>query len=105
MTAIATEQEIQTLHVEKEVQIAAPIGVVFETLLAASGWVRAESNLVNAAGFAPLWMVALWACFATTLNVSLRALRRKYLLVSVLAKTIDVEPAFDPYIEHGAGGE
>jgi uncharacterized protein YndB with AHSA1/START domain len=33
MTAVAAEQEIQVLHVAKDVQIAAPIGVVFETLL------------------------------------------------------------------------
>lgn len=33
MTAVETQEEIQTLHVEKDVQIAAPIGVVFETLL------------------------------------------------------------------------
>ena len=30
-------------------------------------------------------MVALWAAFATTLNVSLRALRQRYLLSAVLA--------------------
>jgi len=33
MTAVATEQEIQTLHVAHEVKIDAPIGIVFETLL------------------------------------------------------------------------
>ena len=33
MTAVETQEEVQILHVEKEVQIAAPIGVVFETLL------------------------------------------------------------------------
>jgi hypothetical protein len=64
--------------------IALACGAVFETLLAASGWVRMESSALPA-GLAPLWMVALWAAFATTLNVSLRALRSRYVLSAVLA--------------------
>jgi hypothetical protein len=49
-------------------------GAVFETLLVQSGWVRFDQGVL-VAGTAPYWMVALWAIFATTLNVSLRALR------------------------------
>jgi hypothetical protein len=64
--------------------IAVLAGAAFETLLAASGWVRAESLLPGGRD-APLWMVALWAGFATTLNVSLRSLRRRYLITAALA--------------------
>jgi len=35
MTAVSTQEEIQILHVAKDIQIDAPIGVVFETLLEA----------------------------------------------------------------------
>lgn len=63
---------------------AAAAGAIFETLLAQSGWVRfAPPGPV--AGFAPPWMVALWALFATTLNVSLRGLRARPALFAVLA--------------------
>lgn len=53
---------------------AVAAGALFETLLVQSGWVRFE-NGVLIDGTAPYWMIALWANFATTLNVSLRALR------------------------------
>ena len=36
-------------------------------------------------GLAPYWMVALWAIFATTLNVSLRWLRGRAVLAAALA--------------------
>lgn len=53
---------------------AALLGAAFETLLAQTGWARFGSGVLIA-GTAPYWMVALWALFATTLNVSLRGLR------------------------------
>lgn len=56
------------------VAAAVVAGAVFETLLVQSGWVRFDQGVL-VAGTAPYWMVALWAIFATTLNVSLRALR------------------------------
>lgn len=56
------------------IALAALAGLVFESALAASGWIRFEQGVLLE-GTAPYWMVALWAVFATTLNVSLRALR------------------------------
>jgi len=53
---------------------AAALGIVFESLLVQSGWIRFEAGVVIE-GAATYWMVALWALFATTLNVSLRGLR------------------------------
>jgi hypothetical protein len=54
--------------------LALAVGAVFETALVQAGLLRFETESL-VAGSAPLWMMALWAVFATTLNVSLRLLR------------------------------
>jgi hypothetical protein len=57
------------------------VGLAFESLLALTGWVAypgPESFL------APLWMIALWANFAATLNVALRSLRTRAWLLAAL---------------------
>ena len=59
-------------------------GAAFESLLVASGWVRSSPALL-VGSVMPVWMVALWAAFATTLNVSLRALRHRYLVTAIIA--------------------
>lgn len=89
--AVATMVVLWHLHSAAEpwrelglVAVAVLIGTVFETFLVASGWVRMPQALLFAS-VTPLWMVALWAAFATTLNVSLRALRSRYLLSAMLA--------------------
>lgn len=65
------------------VGVAAALGALFETVLLQSGSVRfAVGTLVD--GVAPYWMVALWAIFATTLNVSLRRLRAHPVLGALL---------------------
>src|SRR5690606_21972150 len=48
------------------VLIAAAFGAAFDSMLAASGWLVYASP-APWAGLAPVWIVALWACFATTL--------------------------------------
>lgn len=58
------------------VAFAIGAGLVFESSLAASGWVRAKDAML---------MVVLWGAFATTLNVTLRALRHRYLVSALLA--------------------
>jgi hypothetical protein len=58
------------------VAVAAVLGALFETLLVQTGWVRFGTGVLIE-GTAPGWMVALWASFATTLNVSLRWLRAR----------------------------
>ena len=51
--------------------IAALVGVVWDSLLVAAGWlVYPSGTLIE--GTAPYWIVALWIGFATTFNVSLR---------------------------------
>jgi hypothetical protein len=66
------------------VAAAALIGVVFETLLVQSGWLRFDERGMLLAGTAPVWMVALWALFATTINVAMRALRSRLVVAALL---------------------
>jgi hypothetical protein len=71
----------------REVQLiglATLVGAAFESLLVYKGWVTIDSRLLLG-GVLPVGMVALWAAFATTLNVSLRSLRRRGLLAAILA--------------------
>jgi hypothetical protein len=61
----------------------AAIGAVFDSTLVAFGWVGYPSGAL-VAGTAPVWVVALWMLFGTTLNVSLRWLRPMPLAAAVL---------------------
>jgi hypothetical protein len=65
------------------VACAAALGIVFESLLVQSGWIRFGAGVL-VEGAATYWMVALWALFATTLNVSLRGLRTHGWLAALL---------------------
>jgi len=65
------------------VAVAALAGAAFETVLVHTGWVQFDSGVLLQ-GFPPYWMVALWAVFATTLNVSLRWLHRRGALAAAL---------------------
>ncbi|MGH8545973.1 MAG: DUF2878 domain-containing protein [Gammaproteobacteria bacterium] len=53
---------------------AAAMGALWDSILGALGWFDYGTL------FAPYWIVALWMVFATTLNVSLRWLKGRYLL-------------------------
>ena len=50
------------------------LGALFDTFLVQAGWIRFDSGVLIE-GTTAYWMIALWAIFATTLNVSLRSLR------------------------------
>jgi hypothetical protein len=63
--------------------IAAGIGAIFDSALAATGWVSYPSGQWHPL-LAPYWIVALWVAFATTLNVSLRWLKQRYGLALAL---------------------
>jgi hypothetical protein len=62
---------------------AVAIGTVWDSIPVTLGWLHYSSGQI-ATGIAPHWIVALWLLFATTLNVSLRWLRGRYLLAAVL---------------------
>lgn len=63
--------------------VAVLAGALFENALAGSGWIRYGGPGV-AIGLAPVWIVAMWPLFASTLNVSLRSLKpRPWLAAAV----------------------
>ena len=60
---------------------AAGIGIVWDSALVALGWLSYPSGTL-VTGTAPYWIVAMWMSFATTLNVSLGWLKKRYLLAA-----------------------
>jgi hypothetical protein len=65
------------------IALVALVGLALESLLQSLGWVAyTGSGVLN--GLAPLWMAALWANFALTLNVCLRPLQQKLWLAAAL---------------------
>jgi hypothetical protein len=67
----------------KLVGAALAIGLVWENLLMHLGLVQFASGQTFDA-LAPVWILAMWALFATVLNVSLRWLKGRWLLAVVL---------------------
>jgi hypothetical protein len=66
----------------KLIGLAVAMGVVLDSVPPALGLVEYPGNAI--APFAPAWILALWANFAMTLNVSLSWLKRRLLLAAVL---------------------
>lgn len=61
---------------------AALVGAIFENALSLAGWTRfTGGELVP--GTAPLWIVAQWMMFATTLNLSLSWLKPKPIVAAI----------------------
>lgn len=56
---------------------AMTLGLATDSLLLASGWLSYPGGSL-AGSFAPYWIVAMWALFATTLNVSMRWLKGRF---------------------------
>jgi hypothetical protein len=65
------------------VLVATLIGALWENALALAGWVGFSDGVV-VDSTAPLWMVAQWAMFATTLNLSLSWLKGRLFLAALL---------------------
>jgi len=67
----------------KLVGIALVVGILWDSSLAALGWISfASGTLVT--WIAPPWILAMWALFATTLNVSLDWLKGRWAVASLL---------------------
>jgi hypothetical protein len=67
----------------KLIALIVVLGALWDSLLVTLGWITYPAGtLVH--GAAPHWILALWALFATTLNVSLRWLKQRLLLAAVL---------------------
>ena len=58
------------------------IGGLWESSLTMAGVYQFPANPASTA-LAPAWLIAMWALFATTLNVSMRWLSGRYLLAAV----------------------
>jgi len=63
--------------------IVVGIGAAWDSLLVYAGWLQYPSGTLIS-GTAPHWIIAMWALFATTLNVSLRWLKQRPLLGALL---------------------
>jgi len=62
---------------------AMALGLVADSLLMATGWLRYSVGLWLP-GLAPYWIVAMWALFATTLNVSMGWMRGRPILTVLM---------------------
>ena len=65
------------------IAITAIAGTAWDSSLMMAG-LFSFTNGVLISGLVPLWLIAMWALFATTLNVSMKWMKNKYLLASVL---------------------
>jgi len=64
--------------------VAMLLGTVVDSVLPALGWVSFPSGQLHPA-MAPVWIIALWALFAGTLNSSMQWLKGRYLLACAFA--------------------
>ena len=62
---------------------AIALGAAFDSTLAALGWIRFAPP-ADESWLAPWWMLALWALFSTTLNVSLAWLHERPAVAAAL---------------------
>lgn len=62
--------------------IATAIGAAWDSALVALGWVSYSAGTLLP-GTAPVWIVAMWTLFATTLNVSLNWLKNRHALAAL----------------------
>jgi hypothetical protein len=62
---------------------AGALGAVWDSLLVTAGWLVYPSGMLLT-NTAPHWIIAMWVLFASTLNVSLRWLRGRWLLATLL---------------------
>lgn len=67
----------------KLVLLSGLVGLVLDSSLVSLGLIRYVSGTLIE-GLVPHWIVAMWMIFATTLNVTFRWLKRRWLLAAVL---------------------
>jgi hypothetical protein len=59
------------------------MGFIIDSFLISQGLFVAAGN-IGLTGLAPIWLIALWMLFATTVNHSLRWLQRRYMFAAIL---------------------
>ena len=92
LVAVAVASVIVILHLLRDNNLyselcliisAVIIGIIWESLLLASDWLIYASS-EGASLFAPIWLVAMWTLFATTINHSMAWLKDRYFLALIL---------------------
>ena len=63
--------------------LVALIGLAWESALVWAGLINYDTGFL-VPGFAPYWIVAMWVLFATTLNISMRWLRKNAIVTSLV---------------------
>ena len=63
--------------------IAMGIGAVWDSFLVMQGLLEYTSGTLTT-NTAPVWIVAMWGLFASTMNVSMRWLKGRYLVAAIL---------------------
>ena len=67
----------------KLIAVALVIGAAWDSALVALGWISYPTgNFI--AGVAPHWILAMWALFATTLNISMRWMKQRWVRPAVV---------------------
>lgn len=83
LVAVHVQLAVRPAEELKLVLIALAIGSVWDSALLACGWIDFTSGFLFR-GLAPHWILALWALFAMTLNVSLGWLKKRLAIAAVL---------------------
>lgn len=86
IAAVTAFHLVRAKDASKEVTlilIAAGIGLVWDSIPVAMGWISYPSGMVFS-NVAPYWILALWILFATTLNVTFDFLKGRPWLAAVL---------------------
>ena len=66
----------------KLILLAVVLGTLWDSLLVTMGWLNYSSGMLMAY-LAPYWIIAMWALFSTTLNVSLKWMKGRMFLAAV----------------------
>ena len=88
---VAVVTAIIAVHLLRSYMISNEIMLILITTLLGTSWdsalmgagLLAFNNGVVFDAIIPFWMVAMWALFATTLNVSMQWMKNRYLLAAV----------------------
>jgi hypothetical protein len=84
VTAIVVVHLLRAHNIRNEamlILVTMTIGSAWDSVLMMAG-IFSFSHGVVFAGLIPFWMIAMWALFATTLNVSMKWMKNKYLLAA-----------------------
>ena len=85
VTAIVAVHLARSYTVSNEIMlivIATLLGTTWDSALMGAGLLAFNNGVVFDA-IIPFWMVAMWALFATTLNVSMQWMKNRYLLAAI----------------------